>query len=113
MITTERKVEQHHNKANGKGITQIERLLPQECLKKEAAMYAKVTLDVNASIGIHTHNKDSEAYYILQGTAKYTDNGTEQILTAGACTYTEKGSSHGIENIGEEPLIFIALILNH
>ncbi len=113
MITNNREVAHFFEKANGKGTTHIERLLSDDCLQPQAAMYAKVTLDVGASIGIHSHTNDSESYYILQGTANYTDNGTEHKLTAGACTYTAKGSFHGIENIGEEPLIFIALILNH
>lgn len=113
MITNERKIEHYSEKANGKGITHIERLLPNECLKEQATMYAKVTLDVGAAIGCHTHTDDSESYYILQGMAKYIDNGIEHILNVGACTYTPKGGTHGIENIGNEPLIFIALILNH
>lgn len=113
MITNNRETEHHLKKANGKGTTHIERLLPNECLKEQATMYAKVTLDVGASIGFHTHTNDSESYYIMQGTAMYTENDAQHILHAGACTYTAKGNSHGIENIGDEPLIFIALILNH
>lgn len=113
MITQNREVEHYFEKANGKGTTHIERLLPMECLQNEAVMYAKVTLDVGASIGIHTHLNDSESYYILKGKAKYIDNDAAFILEEGACTYTAKGDSHSIENIGDEPLVFIALILNH
>jgi len=113
MITNNREVAHFFEKANGKGTTHIERLLSDDCLQPQAAMYAKVTLDVGASIGIHSHTNDSESYYIMQGTAMYTDNDAQYILHAGACTYTAKGNSHGIENIGDEPLIFIALILNH
>lgn len=113
MITDKRDIEHYFEKANGKGTTHIERLLPDECLQNEIVMYAKVTLDKGASIGIHPHINDSESYYILKGKARYIDNQTEHILSEDACTYTAKGNSHSIENIGSEPLVFIALIINH
>jgi len=112
MITYERKIEDYFERANGKGTMHIEHLLPPEILKERVKMYARVSIDVASSLGVHPHVNDSECYYILQGKAKYNDNGTEHILTAGACTYTPAGSSHGIENIGDEPLVFMALILN-
>lgn len=111
MITTKREIEHYENRAGGKGTIHIERLLPPEILKEHIKMYAKVTIDVKSSIGYHKHIDDGESYYIIQGSALYHDNGTEVNLKAGACTFTPAGSSHGIENIGNEPLILMAMIL--
>lgn len=111
MITTDRVIEHYENRAGGKGSVHIERLLPPEILKDHVLMYAKVTVDVQSSLGYHQHIDDGESYYIIQGKARYNDNGTEVILEAGACTFTPAGSSHGIENIGDEPLVFMAIIL--
>lgn len=112
MITTKREIEHYQERSGGKGTMHIERLLPPEILKDKVKMYAKVTIDVDSSLGYHIHTKDSESYYILSGKALYNDNGKEIELTEGACTYTPEGCGHAIENIGSEPLVFMAIILN-
>lgn len=111
MITTKREIEHYEKRCQGKGTMHIERLLPSEILKEHVKMYAKVTIDVASSLGYHEHVDDGECYYILQGTALYNDNGAEKILKAGDCTFTPSGSGHAIENIGEDELVFMALIL--
>ena len=63
------------------------------------------------SIGYHTHKEDFEIYYILKGTAKVVDNGTEDILNPGDSMTCRDGDSHSIENIGGEDLEYIAIIL--
>lgn len=111
MITTQRTIEDYFERSGGKGTMHIERLLPPDILKDKVKMYAKVTIDVHSSLGYHMHQGDSESYYILQGEAKYCDDGEDIILQAGACTYTADGCGHSIENIGTTPLVFMAIIL--
>lgn len=112
MITTERNIEHYENRAGGKGTMHVERLLPNEVLGDHVKMYAKITVNCNSSIGYHKHEGDSESYYILQGKANYLDeHKNSHILEPGAVTYTADGQSHGIENIGEEDLIFMAVII--
>lgn len=111
MITIDREIEHYEKRAGGKGTMHIERLLPPEILQDTVKMYAKVTIDVGSSLGYHTHIGDGESYYILSGKALYNDNGKEIELSAGACTFTEDGCGHAIENIGDEPLVFMAIIL--
>lgn len=111
MITRKRSIEHYTERCGGKGTMHIERLLDEAHVNSHVKMYAKVTINVYSSLGVHPHREDGECYFILQGTAKYNDNGTEVILTAGDCTFTPAGEYHGIENIAEEPLIFMALIL--
>lgn len=111
MITTEREVKHYTNKSGGKGTMHIEHILTPEMMGDHMTMYAKATIDVNSSLGYHEHHGDSEAYYIIQGKALYNDNGVERELCAGALTFTPDGQGHSIENIGDEELIFMAVII--
>ena len=104
-------IEHYEKRSGGTGTMHIERLLQPEEMGQHVTMYAKVTIDVNSSLGLHQHNGDGEAYYILQGTALYDDNGVKRELHPGDVTFTPDGSSHGIANIGDEPLVFMALII--
>lgn len=96
----------------GKGEIFITHLLtPKEMLGK-CALFARVRVPVGASINVHQHVNTNETYYILQGKALYTDNGATYEVKAGDTTYCADGDTHGIENIGDDDLIFIALIIN-
>jgi mannose-6-phosphate isomerase-like protein (cupin superfamily) len=71
-------------------------------------MYGK--LEPGASIGMHTHESNSEIIYILSGQADFLyDEGTEQTK-AGGCHYCPKGHSHSMINNGTEDLIFFAVV---
>lgn len=105
-------IEHYERRNGGKGTMHIERLLSVEEMGPNVKMYAKVTIDVNSSLGDHPHIDDAESYYILQGKALYNDNGVKKELHPGDVTYTTDGNIHGIENIGDEPLVFMALIIN-
>jgi mannose-6-phosphate isomerase-like protein (cupin superfamily) len=74
--------------------------------------FAKATLAPGGEVGYHIHSTDSEAYYILSGEGDYTEGGVTTRVSAGDVTYTPMGEGHGIKNVGEENLEFIALILN-
>ncbi len=109
----ERSVQRVQNLQGGKGETMMELFLGQDELKRAGRLYAKVTLEPGCSIGYHTHQAESETYYILAGEGKYDDNGVEKILHAGDVSYTGPGCGHGIENVSDQRLVFIALILFH
>lgn len=70
-----------------------------------------VTFPPKSSMGYHVHNGETETYVILSGKGLYNDNGTEVILEPGDVTYCPSGEGHGLENIGDEDLVIIALIL--
>lgn len=93
--------------------TPIEKLsfLTETEMKDSSRLFGKVTVPAGCSLGYHTHEGEGEAYHILQGTALYNDNGTTYEIHAGDTTFTASGSGHGIENIGDDDLVFIALIL--
>jgi mannose-6-phosphate isomerase-like protein (cupin superfamily) len=74
-------------------------------------MVANVKLERGASIGYHQHTKDSEIYHIINGTAEFIDHDKSvAIVSVGDCCVIEKGQSHGIINIGDDILEFIAIL---
>lgn len=100
------------NKAGGKGEIYITHLLTQKEMVGQCGMFAKVVVPPGSSLGVHPHNDNTETYHILQGKALYTDNNKNYEVKPGDTTFCADGDSHGIENIGDEDLIFIALIIN-
>lgn len=61
-------------------------------------------------IGVHTLNSEEEAYIIISGTGLYTNSKTETIVTKGDVAMARVGQSHGLRNIGYDPLVFITVI---
>ncbi|MBE8953524.1 MAG: cupin domain-containing protein [Quinella sp. 1Q7] len=100
------------NKAGGKGEIFITHLLTQNEMVGKCQMFARVRIPVGASLGVHQHVGNNETYHILQGTAAYTDNGKVYTVKPGDTTFCADGDTHGIENTGNEDLIFIALIIS-
>ncbi|MBO4983820.1 MAG: cupin domain-containing protein [Clostridia bacterium] len=70
----------------------------------------KGCLKEGASIGLHTHETSSEIIFIISGTGKQIIDGQEEILKAGDCHYCKKGQSHTFINIGNEDLVFYAVV---
>lgn len=109
---SERPADEVEARLGGKGHLTIRHALtsPEEFYGK-GRLFAQNTLEPGASIGWHTHTGEMEVYYILSGTAKVNDNGKEEILQPGDLSWTGDGESHSIENVGDGPLHFMALIL--
>lgn len=68
-------------------------------------------LKAGEEVEFHIHEGESESYYILSGKGLYNDNGELTEVAQGVVTYTPSGSGHGIKNISDENLEFIALII--
>ena len=63
-----------------------------------------------ATIGLHTHETNSEAIYIISGNADFIyDDGTE-VVGAGGCHYCPKGHCHSMINNGKEDIVFFAVV---
>lgn len=108
----QRNIEIYEKRAGGKGTIQIERLMNDEQLDGKAKMYAKVTIDPHSSIGVHEHIEDSESYYILSGSGIYTDNDQTYPVTVNDLVFCDAHNKYGLENNTDQPLVFMALILN-
>ena len=74
-------------------------------------MFALVELKAGEEVEFHMHENEFESYYILSGKALYTDHDETFEVEEGAVTFTPSGKGHGIKNIGDEMLKFIALIV--
>ena len=70
-------------------------------------------LESGSSIGMHTHETNSEIIYILSGTASIVYDETTEEVTVGGCHYCPKGHSHSMSNRGEQDLVFFAVIPEH
>ena len=96
----------------GAGQLFLEKMSLAVKLPTSVGTFAKARLAPGGEVGYHIHDKDSEAYYILSGVGEYTENGVTTKVVAGDFTYTPLGEGHGIKNIGDDYLEFMALILN-
>lgn len=98
-------------KWGGEGIQEVIHILNPDEMQGKGRLFADNFLPVGSSVGMHSHHGDFEAYFFLEGTGLYqTDDGEYQV-EAGDVTIVDNHGSHGIKNIGDKPLRFIALIL--
>lgn len=96
----------------GVGSVKLKKFLDSETCCGKGRMSAVCTVTSGSALSYHQHEGEFETYYILRGIGKVKDNGEEHILTAGDCHVCYDGSYHGIENVGEDDLEFVAIILN-
>jgi mannose-6-phosphate isomerase-like protein (cupin superfamily) len=101
----------NENMRGGDGSVVIKHLLDKERLYGKGRLFAQLTVKKGCSIGLHKHEGEMEAFYILSGRALFNDNGTETVLYPGDVAYTADGESHSIANNGEEDCEIIALIV--
>ena len=105
------KVSRIEHMCEGNGHVIIKEILEEPYLAGKCGLYAQVTIQPGSSLGYHEHKNESETYYILSGTAEYNDNGTTRTVKAGDVTYTPDGCGHALKPIGNEPVVFMALII--
>ncbi len=64
-----------------------------------------------ASIGLHTHETNSEILFVLSGHGTIIEDGQSSPLHVGQCTYCAKGHQHTLINTSEdEDLAFYAVV---
>ena len=70
-------------------------------------------LTPGSTIGLHTHEGDSEMIFILSGAGKVLCDGEYEPLSAGSVHYCPKGHAHSLINDGTENLEILAMIPTH
>ena len=96
----------------GNGETLMTKILSSaEEMYGKGRMFNLMTLLPGRSIGEHVHTGDNEIFYFLSGSGKYCDNGKIVRVGPGDAAVCSDGELHSLENDGDEPLKFIALIL--
>ncbi|MDR0828168.1 MAG: cupin domain-containing protein [Desulfovibrio sp.] len=108
---SELKVDVFHELRGGIGDVTQEHFLDEQKAKGTGRLFSKTIIPPGASIGVHKHTGDCEVYYLLKGKALLNDNGTDVEIGPGDVNFCPDGSSHGIKNIGDTDLEYIALIL--
>lgn len=100
------------NLFGGEGAVKMQHLLnaSEEMLGK-GRLFAHFILEPGCSIGYHVHEGEAETYYFLRGIGEVNDNGELKTVHPGDVAHTNDGEGHGLKNIGDEPLEFVALIL--
>lgn len=64
-----------------------------------------------ASIGMHTHETNSEILFVLEGKGVIIEDGEEHPIRHGQCTYCPKGHTHSLVNTSEDrDLEFYAVV---
>ena len=76
--------------------------------EKNRIIYGK--LIPRASIGVHTHETNSEIIYITKGTGRVLMDGEYEKLEAGMCHYCPKGHTHSLMNDSDAELEFFAVV---
>lgn len=71
-------------------------------------LYGK--LESGASIGLHTHDTNSEIIYFIQGKGKVLIDGEYELVEAGICHYCPKGHTHSLINDSDADLTFFAVV---
>lgn len=71
-----------------------------------------VRIEKGSSIGMHRHENNFEAEFVLKGKARCICDGQEEILLPGMCHYCQNGSEHSMESIGEEDLVLYCVVPN-
>ena len=105
------KTELRENMRGGDGVVEVTNFVSAEELNDKGRLFGKIVLKPGCGIGFHVHEKDSELFYIMKGTAVYDDNGTKVIVNAGDVTITPAGTGHSIKNESTEDVELIALIV--
>ena len=77
---------------------------------RKVTLFAKVTILPGDELPYHEHHGETETYHILSGGGMYQDNDKTYPVQAGMTTFCEDSSGHAISCLGEEPLVFLAMI---
>lgn len=112
-MSQERLIEKKENMAGGEGFVTIEHLGGPEAMDERCPLFALVTIEPGSSLGYHEHHGETETYYLLKGTAEYNDDGNLYQVKEGDVTFCKDGHGHGLKPVGNETLMFIALILRN
>ena len=113
VMKDEQKIELVEGVRGGKGKVKLTHVVPQELLEGPFKQFNYMEMEPGSFVGEHTHDDGSEICQIIEGTARYTDDGVARVLHAGDTDYCLKGHSHKLENTGDGVLKCLACILKY
>lgn len=79
-----------------------------ECLALGGRFQVKrIHVHPGAALSLQSHNHRSEHWIVVQGTAKVTIDGKEDLVTENQSVYIPLGAVHRMENPGKVPMVLI------
>jgi mannose-6-phosphate isomerase-like protein (cupin superfamily) len=70
-----------------------------------------MTLAPGASIGLHEHKDNEDAYLIVSGTGEFTgSDGVAKAVGEGDITIARAGQKHALANTGSADLVFLDIV---
>jgi quercetin dioxygenase-like cupin family protein len=97
------------NQRGGSGPVIRKMVFTEEDTCGKAKMCVLQTIPPGSSVGVHSHDTDAEFFYVVSGTLRVTDNGTEKDLVAGDCNFSGGGSSHGVKNVSDKDAVTLCV----
>ena len=105
----EMKLEVREHMRGGNGAAQLTGLSKE--LPGKMRLFSTIRLTPGSSIGYHVHEGETEMFYFLQGKGRVQDDEQFFDVSAGDSMATFSGHGHGVENTGDEDLLFVAAIV--
>lgn len=91
-------------------------LLTAEQLEKvggECTLLAHIIVEPHSILGEHVHEGEGELYFITEGEGIYIEDGVEYEIKSGDAMFCCDGSTHGIKNLSDNEIRFVAVILKN
>jgi quercetin dioxygenase-like cupin family protein len=102
--------EYKENMQGGNGSIRVESLLPNP--PEHLRLMGYLELKPGDSVGSHSHENESEIYYIVEGELVLSEGGVEERLQRGDVHYFNTPKlSHSIRNDSGKDASFIAVII--
>ncbi|MDD5018781.1 MAG: cupin domain-containing protein [Eubacteriales bacterium] len=95
----------------GDGTIDFLHIVPAEELPSKLRVCAVIDLKKGCGIGEHTHQGDTEIYYVLEGEGVLCDNGAVRPFRKGDCNVCGSGGSHAVYNEKDETLKIFEVIV--
>ena len=107
------KIEFKDDLFGGIGEIKFEHYFLNDEITAKCRLCAKATVPVGAKIGVHRHDNEDEIFIILKGSGICDDGKKETIVNVGDSILTLSGGQHSMENIGDVPLEFLAMVVQY
>ena len=109
--SAQQQVRVRENVRGGEGmLTFHDFLLPEESFGA-GKLFSRTVIPAGASIGLHRHEGEFEAYHVLSGVVDVFDGGAWQTLKQHDTHICASGESHALRNTSEAQAEVLMLIL--
>ncbi len=91
------------------------KLSPDKMAKIALATTPRAQLDVyclgpGQSQKAHVHADQDKICYVVEGRGRFGVDGAQEVLEAGEAIVAPAGTSHGVENAGDTPLVVLVVV---